>query len=299
MLRRVVLLMSSLALAAAEAAAPDTPIGPDAEAPPVEDAQPAEASKKKGRINLKVDPDAYSIVSTVRGLSSHRPMFIYPVSYSAEYNDQETEVIFQISVKQRLLRLFNNNLYFGYTQKSFWQMYNSGESSPFRETNYAPEIFYRFVPDPERFNHWGLDAGFEHESNGREFPDSRSWNRVYLAPFQAKGRQLAYLRFWYRIPEGEPATVDNIRGDDNPDIHRYMGYSELSLSRQIGGGQLLTGMARGNVRTGRGALSLTWSTPSDEGHVFYGVSVFHGYGESLIEYDESITRLMLGIMLSR
>jgi len=296
--RSVVALWMCLMAGAALATAPDASIEPESEAP-AEDPKAAETSKAKGRIKLKVDPNAYSIVSTVRGLSSHRPMFLFPVSYSKDHTDKETEVVFQISVKQRLLRLFNNNLYFGYTQKSFWQMYNSRESSPFRETDYDPEIFYRFVPDPEAFNHWGLDVGFEHESNGRPVPESRSWNRIYASPFQAKGKQLAYLKFWYRLPEDRKDEPLDARGDDNPDIHRYYGYSELSLSRQIGGKQVLTGMARGNLRTGRGALSLTWSVPSDEGQVFYGVSVFHGYGESLIDYNQSITRVMLGVMLSR
>ena len=256
--------------------------------------QPAEP--ETGRLNFKVDPDGYSIISTVRGLSTHKSTFFFPLTYSPDYYGEDTEMVFQISAKQRL---FGTNLYLAYTQKSFWQFINEDESSPFRETNYDPEIFYRWIPDAERFNHWGADVGFEHESNGREYPSSRSWNRVYFAPFQAKGKHLAYLKLWYRIPEGDPSTDLDKTGDDNQDINDFYGYSELSFSRQIGGDQLLSGMLRGNARTGKGAVSFTWSIPSNDGYAFYGATVFHGYGESLIDYNQKQTRLMIGILLAR
>lgn len=257
---------------------------------------PETGEKEYGRLDFKVDPDAYSIVSSVRGMSTHKSTYFYPVSWSPDFHGERTEMVFQLSAKWRL---FGTNAYIAYSQKSFWQWLNGAESSPFRETNYDPEVFYRWLPEPKRFNHWGADFGLEHESNGRPFPESRSWNRVYVAPFQAKGKHLAYLKFWYRIPEGEPSTATNQNADDNPDITDYMGYSELNFSRQIGGNQLISGMVRGNVETGRGAVSLNWSVPSAEGWVFWGISVFHGYGESLLYYDREITRVMVGVMLAR
>ncbi|MGH8481150.1 MAG: phospholipase A [Nevskiaceae bacterium] len=248
------------------------------------------------RIGDKVDPDAYSILSEARGLNTHRPMYLYPATWAEEFHGGETELVFQLSGKWRV---FGSNFYLAYTQKSFWQWVNNDQSSPFRETNHAPEIFYRWELDKKRFNYWSVDLGAEHESNGKSFPDSRSWNRVYLAPFQAKGRGLAYLKFWYRIPEGGPSSPTNPDGDDNPDITDYLGYGELSYSRQLGNRQLLTLMVRGNPATGYGATQLTWSIPSGESWVFWGASVFHGYGESLTFYNEEITRLMVGVMLAR
>lgn len=265
--------------------------------PPVGAPTPQQAAEKEyGRLDFRVDPDAYSIISSVRGLSTHKSTYFYPLSYSPEFTDERTEMVFQLSAKWRV---FGTDAYIAYSQKSFWQWLNGAESSPFRETNYDPEIFYRWIPDPERFNHWGADFGLEHESNGRPFPESRSWNRAYFAPFQAKGKHLAYLKLWYRLPEGERSTADNQNADDNPDITDYMGYGEFSFSRQIGGAQLLSGMIRGNPSTGRGAISFTWSIPSDEGWVFWGLSAFHGYGESLLYYDREITRLMAGVLLAR
>lgn len=260
----------------------------------------AQAPADADRIGDKVDPETYSILSEARGLNTHRPMYVYPATYAKEFHGGETELIFQLSGKWRV---FGSDFYLAYTQKSFWQFVNNEESSPFRETNYNPEVFYRWELDKKRYNYWALDMGAEHESNGQAFSDpvnrSRSWNRVYVAPFQAKGRHLAYLKFWYRLPEDEPSSLTNQDGDDNPNITDYLGYGELTFSRQIGGDQLLTGMIRGNPATGYGAVQFTWSMPSEEGWVFWGASVFHGYGESLLFYDEEITRVMLGVMLAR
>ena len=264
---------------------------PATETPP----KPA-ADAPADRIGDKVDPDAYSILSEARGLNAHRPMYMYPATYAEEFHGGETELVAQLSGKWRV---FGSNFYIAYTQKLFWQYLNNEQSSPFRETNYDPEIFYRWEPDKKRFNRWAMDVGIEHESNGREFPESRSWNRVYLAPFQAKGRHLIYAKLWYRLPEGSASSATNQDGDDNPDITDYMGYGELTASRQVGEGQLVTGMVRGNPATGYGAVQLTYSLPSEGGWVFWAASVFHGYGESLVFYDEKITRFMIGVMLAR
>jgi phospholipase A1 len=252
-----------------------------------------EAPEKRG---FQVDPEAYAIVAQVRGLSFHRPMYLMPVSYSTDYEGQHMETVFQISGKQRL---FGTQWYLAYTQKSFWQAYNSLESSPFRETNYDPELFYRWIPDPARFHHWGADFGFEHESNGRALPDSRSWNRFYTVLFQARGRQLIHLKLWYRVPEDDKTSPEDPEGDDNPDIENYYGYGELRYQRQIGGEQLIAGMLRANPATGRGAVSLDWSLPAPGRYAFFGVSLWHGYGESLIDYNTSVTRVSLGLFFSR
>jgi phospholipase A1 len=255
---------------------------------------PAEADTD--RIGDKVDPEAYAILSAARGLNTHRPVYLYPATYAEDFHGGQTELVFQLSGKWRV---FGSNFFLAYTQKSFWQFVNNEESSPFRETNYDPEVFYRVELDRKRFNRWAVDIGVEHESNGQKFPDSRSWNRVYVAPFQAKGNHLVYAKFWYRVPEGSASSLTNPDGDDNPDITDYMGYGELTFSRQIGGNQLFTGMVRGNPATGYGAAQITWSMPSEEGWVFWGASVFHGYGESLVFYDEKVTRFMLGVLLAR
>ncbi|WP_205733107.1 phospholipase A, partial [Enterobacter hormaechei] len=52
----------------------------------------------------------------------------------------------------------NSVLGASYTQKSWWQLSNSDESSPFRETNYEPQLFLGFATD-YNFAGWTLWRG--------------------------------------------------------------------------------------------------------------------------------------------
>ena len=56
-------------------------------------------------------------------------------------------------------------------------------SSPFRDTNFNPEMFYRFKESPLGSGFFGADVGFEHESNGQPVSRSRSWNLLHISPF--------------------------------------------------------------------------------------------------------------------
>ncbi|BCS97539.1 hypothetical protein DSLASN_31710 [Desulfoluna limicola] len=239
------------------------------------------------------------------GASLHKPTWLMPGSWANEYNDDETEVVFQISVKKQIL---DSGLYVAYTQKSFWQAYNNEESSPFRETNYNPEIFYRVNPGNALAqylgNHpvidsLGADFGFEHESNGRSMPESRSWNRAYVTPYYANDNLRLSLKVWYITKDSKEVPEDGKSGSNNPDIADYMGYGELNIRYQTEWEQLFHLMARGNPKTHKGAVNLTWSIPITKGGAFFMVQGFHGYGESLIDYDRSITRVGAGIMFSR
>ena len=55
---------------------------------------------------------------------------------------QQFEVKFQISASIPFYRFSSGTALMGsYTQKSLWQLANSDISSPFRETNYKPQVF--------------------------------------------------------------------------------------------------------------------------------------------------------------
>lgn len=321
---RILLLLALACSAGAHAQAPTPPPGPDAVPPPPPpspipdqplvaepptnrptpqavspdcDCKPSESSRSAPFAAFRNDPEAYSIVSVARGLSTHKPMYLLPVTYSPDYEGQSnSELVFQISAKQRL---WGSNFYFGYTQRSFWEIYNSDNSKPFRETNYNPEMFYRLIPETQWLNHWGADLGIEHESNGESAPASRSWNRVYFSPFRAKSSSLFYLKAWYRIPEKNKEFPEDAKGDDNPDIGHYYGYTELHLEKQIGRGQLIHVMVRGNIDQGNGAINIDYTIPTHGGYGFYQLYLWQGYGESLSDYKNSVTRIGLGFALAR
>lgn len=245
--------------------------------------------------NLQRDSDEFTLVNTRNRLSLHRPMFMMPATYSPQYEGRQTEFEFQLSLK---LRLFNRNVFFAYTQKSFWQIYNGPDSRPFRETNYDPEIFYRWQPRLALCEGCGLDIGAEHESNGKDLPDSRSWNRLTLATYWQNEQTLLHLKSWYRLPEKAKRDAQDADGDDNPDIAHYYGYGELRLQQLLGHDQHATLMLRGNPREGKGAVEFSYSLPYGDA-LYLNFYVFNGYGESLIDYKRSITRLGIGLMLAR
>ena len=246
-----------------------------------------------------------SIKHIGKGLSLHKEMYGMPGTWADKYHDEETEIVFQLSVKQQV---FKTNFFLAYTQKSLWQAYNTKESSPFRETNYNPEVFYRFpsghfsswgLGDSHFINDLGADLGFEHESNGQSVPESRSWNRFYFTPCYSNGNLVLQLKLSYRVPESDKEYPGDTDGDDNPDITDYSGYSELHLYQQFYHDHLVHLMVRGNGATKKGAIELTYSLPGFDGNTFYMIKGFHGYGDSLIDYNNSISRIGIGIMLSR
>ncbi len=256
---------------------------------------------------LPVTAGAFTYLNTheAEGVSLHKPTWIMPASWANEYPHEKTEAVFQISLKKQVMQ---TGLYLAYTQKSFWQVYNTEESAPFRETNYNPEIFYRIKPgnalarylgDGPLIGNLGMDIGIEHESNGQSMPGSRSWDRAYITPYYANGNILIYIKAWYITEASQKKPTSTSNGSDNPDILDYMGYGEFNIKYQGSREEMIHLMARGNPKTHKGAISLTWSIPIRHGGVFLMIRGFHGYGESLIDYNRSVSRVGVGFMFCR
>lgn len=239
----------------------------------------------------------FQITHEGRGLSLHDEMYVLPFTHADVYHGQKSELVFQISAKQAL---FGTRVYFAYTQISYWQAYYLHESSPFRETNYNPEFFYRFTPHPYGGGKMGADAGIEHESNGQRVPLSRSWNQVYAAPHYQQGGLLLRLKLRWRVPEKDKATPTSAEGDDNPDINDYLGHADLNLYYRWRSSHQAHLLVRGNPDTGRGYVSLVLSRPLPrEQDAWLMIQMSHGYGESLLDYDRKVSRVGVGIMLAR
>ena len=211
-----------------------------------------------------------------------------------------TEVKFQVSFKFMLWEdIFkkrkNGDLYFAYTQLAMWQLYNRDISSPFRETNYEPEAFLAF---DTAWNIFGfknrfLMLGVAHQSNGREEPLSRSWNRVYANFIMHRGNLVLSVKPWFRISE-------DAADDDNPNIEDYLGYGELRAIYRTGNNTFGM-MLRNNLKfdNNRGAVQLDWSFPLPGTDRIKGyIQYFNGYGECLLDYNASTSRLGMGFLLT-
>lgn len=211
-------------------------------------------------------------------------------TYNWSENTRRDEVKFQLSLVFPLWRGIlgpNSVLGASYTQKSWWQLSNSKESSPFRETNYEPQLFLGFAMD-YRFAGWTLrdvETGYNHDSNGRS-DTSRSWNRLYTRLMAENGNWLVEVKPWYVIG----------RTNDNTDITKYMGYYQHKIGYRLGEA-VLSAKGQYNWNTGYGGAELGLSYPVTK-HVRLYTQVYSGYGESLIDYDFNQTRVGVGMMLN-
>lgn len=244
----------------------------------------------------------------------HRMNYILPVYWSSNINTDayhevdswpqnlsDLEAKFQLSLKVPLntepVFNFGDGLYFAFTVEAWWQLYSDKISKPFRETNYRPEFFYL---TPLSFQPFGgntaLIIGAEHQSNGRSQVLSRSWNRIYTGLLWEKGDFAMTFQPWWRVPEKEDEYIGDPQGDDNPDIHEYMGHFELGAAYTWDDFELNV-MTRQNFATSKGSVELGLSFPLWGRLRGYG-TLFSGYGESLIDYNHSQTRFGLGIALT-
>jgi phospholipase A1 len=242
----------------------------------------------------------------------YRPNYILPVLWSTTVNRmpesptrgpvpieipyQQTEAAFQLSFKIKMVEeVFGtaSDIWVGYTQQSYWQVYNDDLSRPFRETNYEPEAMWVFPTDYEILGLRGrlLSLGIAHQSNGRAEPLSRSWNRVYAMVGLERGPFVLQAKAWQRLNE---SGVD----DDNPDIADYIGRAELLGYYQLprGGSAALRLRTTFKKDPSWGSAQFDWRFPIS-GKLFGYLQVFSGYGESMIDYNFRKTSVGLGISI--
>lgn len=252
-------------------------------------------------------------ILTVR---EHNPMYLMPVWYNSSpnyapssptrgvalqerFSDQKRiETKMQVSFKSKIAEdLFKSraDLWFGYTQKSDWQIYNQGRrSAPFRNTDYEPEIF---ITQPVKSQlPWGgrlrmLGVGFAHQSNGQSRPESRSWNKVYAMAGMEWGKLTVIPRVWMRLFDS--SGEDN----DNPDLTKYLGYGDVKLQYRLNDKHNFSTTLRYNPKSGYGAAEAAYTFPI-KGKLQGVVRGFHGYGESLIDYNHKQSGIGFGLMFN-
>ena len=240
----------------------------------------------------------------------HKPNYVLPLYYTSNTNAMPSspaaghtvgtarsvdklEGKYQLSLKIKALEnVFGDNgdLWLGYTQQSYWQVYNSKQSSPFRTTDYEPEAFFSLRTNVDLLGwRWRmLNLGLVHQSNGNGLPLSRSWNRAYAQFGFERGNLSLLVRPWWRIPE-------SAKDDDNPDIKDYMGTGDARLS-YTRDGHIYSLLGRYSTSGKRGGAQLEWAFPISKVLKGY-VQLTSGYGASLIDYNHSQTTVGVGIMI--
>jgi phospholipase A1 len=240
----------------------------------------------------------------------HRANYLLPLRYGDSLNRrprspapdhsvtedlpiEKAEAKFQFSFKFKAISSLlgdNGDVWLAYTQQSHWQVFNAAFSSPFRETNYEPEVILSLRTAADVFGwRWQLvNFGLVHQSNGRGLPLSRSWNRVYAQFGLERGNFTLLARPWIRFSESG-AT------DDNPDMRAYYGSGDLRLA-YANAGHVWSALGRYSVAGRRGALQFEWAFPL-RGALKGYLQLTSGYGESLIDYNHAQTTVGLGLLL--
>lgn len=271
----------------ADATSPAAAARPEPAAPAAEETAPAATPVRDGGFTA--------------ALSAYEPVYL-----AAGGNDS-FNAKFQLSLKFRFFNEraglarrygFVEDLYFGYTQTSLWDL--DAPSAPFDDTSYKPRLFYS-TPSAwtarSRALRLGVETGFGHESNGRDGTASRSINVAYVRPSLVFGRaddwQLTFA----------PLLSDYLEKHENPDIDKYRGHVDWSASL----GKADSAQLAGTYRRG----SDGWSVQLDLTYPLHSIALgnlngylhaqyFDGWGESLLRYDERFDpQYRLGLMFVR
>jgi phospholipase A1 len=277
-----------------------------------------EIDKSQGKIdiddimNRKSRENMEKWLNGTFGLKPYKDNYIIPFGYASKkyqshkpditYDNKEAEL--QVSLKLKIYENFfglGEQYYLSYTQHAFWQIYI--ESSPFRESIYNPEGFVVFpISDTKSwFQMRSFKFAVAHMSNGQPnttevsgfngFNLSKSINYFYATARFQHGTLLTDITL--KAPFPGSANLS-----DNPDIMKYMGYTKVKFTYFLGD-NMFSLMLRGNESSLKGAVEAKYSYPLYRSDTYLYVKIFHGYGESLIDYNREVTKFSIGFSFSR
>lgn len=227
-----------------------------------------------------------------KAFSSYKP--IYAVS-----GYPNTKI--QMSLKAKVVPALP--LYVGFTQLLSWDLFQ--DSSPMKDNNYNPDVFYRFHmgnPDQHRWIDFG---GYEHESNGRKGDMSRAWDRMYVRynDVARLGGEHSETKLHWTVKLAVPINVDR---SNNGALAKYRGLIEgmISLSNFVGDfweeDDLTLRIYLGGsyyLNPLRGGQELTYRARIRERKFFplFVFQIFHGYAETMIDYKQKIFGFRAGM----
>jgi phospholipase A1 len=238
---------------------------------------------------------------------NNQPSSGNPANTSDTVQDyRATETRLQLSIRTKLASGLltgkadsSDSIWFGYTQQSYWQLFNRRISRPFRTTDHEPEVVYVYPTDYTLPGGWRLrysGVGLVHQSNGQALPLSRSWNRVYLMAGMENGSRFrVQARVWKRMADGS---------DDNPGISDYIGRGELTAAWNVNRQNVVSATLRSSLSSSnRGSVRLEWlralgsDSQGEPAGLRLHTQLFTGYGDSLIDYNNRRTVFSIGLSL--
>lgn len=218
--------------------------------------------------------------------------FIFGPPIGQKITRENTNVKFQISVAQRLTKSvlpWHTYLYLFYTQKCFWNVLE--KSFPMTDLNFNPGIGLTkplFVKD--RFI-GKFSLIIEHESNGRDSIQSRSWNRISLAAnILIDPTVMIHGKFWIPFIDGE----NNRDLLDYYGIYQY-GISYMARNKRFEASLILTKRRGWNFNFNT-ILEVSYKIRNQDNQYLF-LQYYNGYGEGLLDYNQFKSQLRVGIVI--
>ncbi len=218
--------------------------------------------------------------------------FIAGTTIGGKPTATNSDVKFQVSIAQRLTKStlpFNTYLYLFYTQKCMWNVFEN--SMPMRDFNFNPGIGlakHLFVKN----RYVGkVTLMIEHESNGRDGIESRSWNKVSLASnIFIDPNFMVHGKVWIPI----------IDGQNNQDILYYSGIYQVGTTFTTPNkrfGFALTMVKRKGWNFKYNTIwEVNYRLFKNENQFLF-LQYYNGYGENLLDYNQYHSRLRIGLVI--
>lgn len=218
--------------------------------------------------------------------------FIAGTTIGGKPTATNSDVKFQVSIAQRLTKStlpFNTYLYLFYTQKCMWNVFEN--SMPMRDFNFNPGIGLAKPLFVKNRYVGKVTLMIEHESNGRDGIESRSWNKVSLASnIFIDPNFMVHGKVWIPI----------IDGQNNQDILYYSGIYQVGTTFTTPNkrfGFALTMVKRKGWNFKYNTIwEVNYRLFKDENQFLF-LQYYNGYGENLLDYNQYHSRLRIGLVI--
>lgn len=203
-----------------------------------------------------------------------------------------SDVKFQISISQRLTNSTlpgHSYLYLFYTQKSMWNVFQ--ESLPFHDLNFNPGIGWSKLVFIKGRLIGKATMMIEHESNGRDGEESRSWNKISLSGAAFIDPNLmVHAKYWIPI----------VDGGNNKDILRYSGIYQAGIQGITPNKRWVFDFTfvkrKGWNLNGNTIINIGYRL-FPKANQFLMLHYYNGYGECLLDYNQFHSRLRVGLLI--
>ena len=218
--------------------------------------------------------------------------FVLGTSIGPKITKENSDVKFQISIRQRLTNSvlpFNSYLFLFYSQKAYWNVFE--ESFPMHDLNFNPGIGWARMIIEDGKVVGNATLLIEHESNGRDGDDSRSWNKI--------GISANYFINHTLMVHGK-AFIPIIDGENNGDILDYSGPLQFGIQKIPMDKRWMFNV----TLVKRWGWNLNFNTIVEfgihlkkEANQYLFAQYYNGYGESLLDYNQFHSRLRIGLLI--